>query len=564
MLVLAAALRLKGIAWGLPYSFINADESTVMPIAFRVARGHVDPGFFYYPSFFFYLVAAATLVATPVLWLVKHADPLTMRAFVIDPGPYFLIGRLVSVAFGVAAVYFVYRIGRAAFGRPAGLVAGLLLAVAPLAVTYSHVAVTDMTATALALLAIWLLLEAAQGRGRRWLVGGAVAAGLATSTKYNLGALVLPATVAAVYASREEVARRAAAGARAARVWARLLVLRVYVPMVLAFVAGSPFVVLDPLRFAGDFLRQNEIMGRGWLGFENVGNGFWYNLHTNLGGGIGIVLVVLGVAGVAWALWRRTRLDLMVAPYVVLYYLYISTWKELADRYLLPIAPLVILFAVRFCLELAGLRPRGAASRCRSWPPCSRWRSPCRWRRPCRSTARSRAPTRAPWPRTGSSARSRPAPSSPRRTTGRSWSSRSDKPYFAAAGLAQTAYRIVHIPCPCRGVRTSALCARPAARGRPLRGHQLHGGRSRAGGGERLPRAWTSTGSSSDGDAREGVPARARRARAGAQDLQAAAGIALTAVRPRPQARRPRLTDTRRPPRPPPPPLPRPPACGPA
>jgi hypothetical protein len=98
-------------------------------------------------------------------------------------------------------------------------------------------------------------------------------------------------------------------------------------------------------------------MGRGWLGFEHVGNGFWYNLHSNLGGGIGVVLVVLGIAGVAWALWRRTRLDLMVAPYVVLYYLYVSTWKELADRYMLPIAPLVILFAARFCLELAGLRP---------------------------------------------------------------------------------------------------------------------------------------------------------------------------------------------------------------
>ncbi len=126
----------------------------MITIAIRVARGHVDPGFFYYPSFFFYLVAAATLVATPALWLFKHADPLTIRAFVIDPGPYFLIGRLVSVAFGVAAVYFVYRIGRAAFGRPAGLIAGLLLAVAPLAVTYSHVAVTDMAATALALLTI--------------------------------------------------------------------------------------------------------------------------------------------------------------------------------------------------------------------------------------------------------------------------------------------------------------------------------------------------------------------------------------------------------------------------
>ena len=38
--------------------------------------------------------------------------------------------------------------------------------------------------------------RSAQGRGRHWLVAGAVAAGLATSVKYNLCMLLIPATVA--------------------------------------------------------------------------------------------------------------------------------------------------------------------------------------------------------------------------------------------------------------------------------------------------------------------------------------------------------------------------------
>ena len=187
---------------------------------------------------------------------------------------------------------------------------------------------------------------------------GALAAGLATSTKYNLGMLVLPATIAAVYACRAEVARRAAAGGRAALLWLRVLVLRVYAPMLVAFVIGSPFVLLDAPRFVRDFRRQSQIMDRGWLGFEHVGNGFWYNVTPNLTGAVGVVLVVLGVAGLVWAFWRRTRLDLLIAPYVVVYFLYIGTWQELADRYLLPIVPLLILLAVRVCLELAWLRPR--------------------------------------------------------------------------------------------------------------------------------------------------------------------------------------------------------------
>lgn len=357
ILVLAAILRLKGIAWGLPYSFVNVDESLVVPIAARVARGHLDPRFFYYPSLYFYLLAAAQLVAAPVLWLVKHSDPLTMRAFVLDRSPYFLLGRLLSAGFGVAAVYLMYRIGRATFGRAAGLLAALFLAIVPLAVTYSHMAVTDMTATALSLLALLLLLEGARGRGWRWVMAGAITAGLATSTKYNLGMLVLPATIAAVYAGRDEVRRRVAAGEHAACVWPRLVALRVYLPMLLAFIAGSPFVVLDAPRFVHDFVRQNQIVAHGWLGFEHAGNGFWYNLHTNLGGGMGVILVAIAIAGVVWALWRHTRFDVVVAPYVLIYYIYVSTWKELSDRYLLPIVPLLILFAVRFCFELPSLRP---------------------------------------------------------------------------------------------------------------------------------------------------------------------------------------------------------------
>jgi hypothetical protein len=356
VLALALVLRLDGIAWGLPYSYVNADESTVVPKAFAAARGHLNPQFFFYPSLYFYLLGALYLVASPFLWLVRHGNPLAMGSYVVDPGPYLLLGRLLSAAFGTASVYLVYRLGRAAYGRPAGLLAALFLAVTPLHVAYSHMAVTDVTATALSLLALVLLLEAAQGR-RRWLVAGAVAAGLATSTKYNLGMLVLPASVAAVYACRGEVASRVAAGARAVTLWPRLLVARVYAPMFVAFLVASPFVILDAGHFLHDFLRQNVIMDRGWLGFENTGNGFWYNLQVNLGGTLGVVLLVLAVLGLAWALWRRTPLDLILTPYVLVYFVYISTWKELADRYLLPIVPLLILLAVRGSLEVAVSRP---------------------------------------------------------------------------------------------------------------------------------------------------------------------------------------------------------------
>jgi len=370
ILVLALALRLKGVTYGLPYSFVNADETMVIPKAFHAAQGHPNPQFFFYPSLYFYLTGALYLLAAPVWWLLGHGNFLAQTSFVVDNGPYFLLGRLLSVAMGTASVYLVYRLGRDAFGRPAGLLAALFLAVTPLHVAYSHMAVTDVTAVAFSLLALVLLLQAAGPRrphpaavaaapaprhAGRWLVLGAIAAGLATSTKYNLGMLVLPATVAAVFACRDEAVARVAAGGRMVLVWLRLLVLRLYLPMLVAFVVASPFIVLDAPHFLRDFRRQSVIMNRGWLGFEHVGNGLWFNVTPNLTGAIGVVLLVLGVAGLGWALWRRTRLDLMIAPYVIVYFAYIGTWKELADRYLLVIVPLVLLLAMRLCVDVIGL-----------------------------------------------------------------------------------------------------------------------------------------------------------------------------------------------------------------
>jgi len=347
LLLLAAALRLKGVSWGLPYSYQDPDERVVLLHALRIARGHPDPRFFYYPSMFFDMVGIAVWIASH--FISPHGAGLPSPAtFLTDPTPYYLIGRGLAVACGVASVYLVYRLGREAFSRPVGLLAALFLAVEPLSVRYSHVAVTDVPATMFGLLALLLFVRAARRGSARTLLAGALAAGLATGTKYNLGMLFLPGTVACWYVYRDDLGGR--------RLWRLSLraLRRVALPMLGAFLVCTPFAVLDPTRFVRDFYRQNQIVANGWLGFENVHNGYWYNLSVNLVGSLGVLLVALGLIGLVLALARRTRADLVLAPYVIVYYLYVSSWHALMDRYLLPIVPVLIVLAVRACAALAG------------------------------------------------------------------------------------------------------------------------------------------------------------------------------------------------------------------
>jgi 4-amino-4-deoxy-L-arabinose transferase-like glycosyltransferase len=348
ILVVAAYLRLKGVSWGLPYAYQNPDEKVVLARAFRVARGHPNPEFFYYPSMLFYMIGTVTWVVSK--FYGPHGVTLISPvSFVTNPTPYYLIGRDVVAVCGVASVYLVYRLGKEAFSRPVGLLAALFVAVEPLHVRYSHVAVTDVPATMFGLLALLLFLRAARLHNARTLLLGALAAGLATGTKYNLGMLVVPGVIACwyVYRGRPASHRVRALAVRALR--------RVAAPMLAAFVVSTPFAVLDPLHFLGNFYRQNQIVANGWLGFENVHNGYWYNLSVNLVGSLGVVLLALGLVGLVLALAKRTRADLILVPYVLVYYLYVSSWHELMDRYLLPIVPLLIVLAVRACVALAAV-----------------------------------------------------------------------------------------------------------------------------------------------------------------------------------------------------------------
>ena len=348
ILAVAAWLRLKGMGWGLPYSYQDPDERVVLAHAFRMSQGHLDPGFFLYPSLLFEVIGG--IIRLVSLVYAPHSLSLTSTvAFVTDPTPYYLIGRGVAAVCGVVSVYLVYRLGDEAYSRLVGLGSAAFLAVVPLAVRYSHQAVTDVPATMLGLLALLLFLRAARRRDARTLLIGAVVAGLATGTKYNLGMVIVPGLVACWYVWRDEPLR----------LWLRALprraLGRLVAPMLLAYLVSTPFTLLDPHHFVTDFLRQNRIVANGWLGFEHVHNGYWYNLSVNLVSSLGIVLLLLGIAGLALAFVRRKPADVMLASFTIIYYLYVSSWHELMDRYLLPVVPLLVVFAVRLCVELAGV-----------------------------------------------------------------------------------------------------------------------------------------------------------------------------------------------------------------
>ncbi len=98
---------------------------------------------------------------------------------------------------GIGTVALAYDLTRRVFGRPAGFVAGLVLALTPITVAISRHNNPDALVVLCSTAALWFTVRALLDGRTRWLVWAGVMVGLGFETKMGAALLVLPALVAA-------------------------------------------------------------------------------------------------------------------------------------------------------------------------------------------------------------------------------------------------------------------------------------------------------------------------------------------------------------------------------
>jgi 4-amino-4-deoxy-L-arabinose transferase-like glycosyltransferase len=286
----AAALRLVGVAYAHPFALFSPDEQSIVPRAWHMVHGGgLDPHWFDYPSLLMYVLA-------PFQAWEAH--------------PSYLAARLVVIALAVGAVAATWWLGSRAYGGVAGPVAAACVAVETTHVAYSRMAVTDVPLTLGIAVALALLVS-----GRIELAG--VAAGLATSFKYPGLFLLVPLAVAAWGQWR-----RLAIGVGA---------------FAAAFAATSPYFFVHFGSAVDDAYRVQNLARQGWLGFEHD-HIAPIAFSDRLWEGLGPALLVC-VVGLVVALVRRERSDLILASFVLVYFLDLCTLGAHFDRYVLPLVP---------------------------------------------------------------------------------------------------------------------------------------------------------------------------------------------------------------------------------
>jgi 4-amino-4-deoxy-L-arabinose transferase-like glycosyltransferase len=125
--------------------------------------------------------------------LALWVQALSVRAF-----GYSSWSMLVPQALmGVGTVALTYDVTRRVFGRPAGFVAGLVLALTPITVAISRHNNPDALVVLCSTAALWFTVRAVLDGRTRWLVWAGVMIGLGFETKMGAALLVLPALAAA-------------------------------------------------------------------------------------------------------------------------------------------------------------------------------------------------------------------------------------------------------------------------------------------------------------------------------------------------------------------------------
>jgi 4-amino-4-deoxy-L-arabinose transferase-like glycosyltransferase len=350
ILLSAVVLRVYGIGWLLPEVH---EEALPLRKAWDMAgwgipRGvDMNPHFFHYPGLVLYIQLAGQVLLYLMMKIFGAVDSTTdyLILYIVRKTPFYLMGRTITALFGIATVWLTYMTGRAVSGRRVGIGAAVLLAVNTVHISHSQVVGVDVPLTCFVMLALWTFLRIVDTSSLRNSLIAGCAIGLATSTKYT-GAILLFPLLTAILTGR----RRTHEGRQFGPFPARHTPLCIHIGVALfatvaVFLITSPYVLLDATTFWNHFSGEGRHMHLGHFGIGGAPTWLFYT-HSLTDKILGWPLALVSLCGLVYlTILRRRSRTLIPAAFSVPYLLILTTWSMRADRYLLPVLPVALLFA---------------------------------------------------------------------------------------------------------------------------------------------------------------------------------------------------------------------------
>ena len=273
-------------------------------------------------------------------WYHDRVDVLV--AFVRNPLPFYIAGRLFVAACSILSVYLAARLAVAVSGQwSAAVAAAFLLAGTLIHVRGSHLVWQDVPAGTAVLGAAVAALRARASGSRAWLALTGALGGAALGTKHSMLPVVPLVVLAALALDARSLAERL-----------RHLVLA-------GIAAVAAYAVLSPYTF----LRFSDVLFvLKWQSEMFTGHVGGLDLPTLIGVGIGWGMTMLAAIGLVAAARSVPLATAIAAAFPAGYLFVLATGSLRYARYLAPLAPFVATFAGIGAAALGSLVPRGASA----------------------------------------------------------------------------------------------------------------------------------------------------------------------------------------------------------
>ncbi|MBA4312635.1 MAG: hypothetical protein C0417_08395 [Chlorobiaceae bacterium] len=333
IIIAAGFLRFIHIGWGLPELF---EEGTPLRIAWKFWNWgnpgfNFNPEFFNYPALTFYIQFIAQSVHFGIGNLFGFYATINDFGTTITPLVY--TARAVDAIFDIGIIIVIYRFANEFFNKRTSIIAAIILTVNPLHIKFSHLIQVDTILTFFSALAVLYVYRVYSTPKSKWYYLAGISIGLAASSKYT-GAFLIFFLIAA-HLMQSSHLRNSLRTLKDQRLIVSLMI------ALGLFLLLNPFILLTPNAFEKDFSFEQQHMAGGHLGIPESQSTLYYYFLDALPTNFGWIFYIISILSIIIILKERKRNELLLLIYPLLFLVVVSTWIMRAERYILPIFPMV-------------------------------------------------------------------------------------------------------------------------------------------------------------------------------------------------------------------------------
>lgn len=336
-------LNLWGINHDLPYCY-DHDEANFVVTALGFGKGDLNPGFTH--GSFLYIFLFLQYV---IFYFIKlfYGSIKSSRDFLVyyinNPESFFLIGRISIALVASSSVYLVYLINKKLTNRSSAILAALFLSFSLIYVNLAHLIKEDHIYVFFLLFSFLCVIYAKKNNKLFYLAAFIV--GIATSVKY-LGILGMVFVLSGFFSDKKSI-REIIKGS-----------LFICFLGILGFFIGQPLV----LFYMNDFLRNVFIL-KGHIFDTPIGDqakeASWYLYMIYLKRSFGIyLLIAFALSSLNIFNKRRIKANILLLPYILLYFLFIASAAHAQSNYLMGILPFICIYTAIFISDFVSIITR--------------------------------------------------------------------------------------------------------------------------------------------------------------------------------------------------------------